>query len=97
MDHGHIGNERSNPAPRLRSVFSSLSVGQISRPKSPTKYEIAHRHEPNSETENVRVLNSLSLDDTQRGYGFHGIWYEQHVTWGSFTRHCTNRAIWFVG
>ena len=76
MDHGHIGNARSNQALRLRSVFSSLSVAQISRPKSPTKYGIAHRHEPNSETEKVRVLNSLSLDDIERGYGFHGIWYE---------------------
>jgi hypothetical protein len=84
LDHGHTGNARSNQALRLHSVFSSLSVGQISRPKGPTKYAIAHCHETNCESEKVRVLNSLSLDDI-RGYGFHGIWYEQHVTWGVIT------------
>jgi len=75
LDHGHTGN--------ARSVFSSLSVGPISRPKSPTKYGTSHRQENNSESEKLRVLNSLSLDDIERGYGFHEIWYGQHVTWGT--------------
>ena len=79
VGHRHTGNARSNQAPRLPSALSILSVGPISRPKGHTKQGKAHRHEPNSESEKVRILNSLSLDDKHRGYGFHEIWYEQYV------------------
>jgi hypothetical protein len=65
LDRGHTGNARSNQVPRLRSALSSLSIEPISRPKSDTKYGITHRHETNPESEKVRVLNSLSLDDKQ--------------------------------
>jgi len=82
LDHGYNGNARSNQAPRLRSALSRLSVGPISRPKNHTKHGKAHRHETNSESEKERLLNSLSLDDKQRGYGFQEIWYEQQITWG---------------